>query len=285
VREIGESDIQRAAPRGLARRAARVPGTGRRPVTTAEVGRPGPRGRPDRPPSGVRSPGRPRDARADGAIIEATLHTLATAGFTGLSMEAVAARAKVGKATLYRRWSTKNTLIADALATLVETAEPVDTGSLRDDLVAWLNTVRRHNLQTLAGRIMPRLLAEREAHPELFETYRQQVMEPFRQQAAKVLTKGIAAGELPVDLDIDLITDMLVGPVAYRQYTTGYNEVSGTRIAQVVDTVLGGILTHPRSVPAEESISVPEIADAGAASRPDEPIDAAGRRRGTSTTV
>ena len=216
---------------------------GRAPVTTAELGRPG-RGRSDRPPSGVRPPGRPRDARADGAIIEATLQTLATTGFTGLSMEAVAARAKVGKATLYRRWSTKDTLVADALATLVETAEPVDTGSLRDDLVAWLNTVRRHTFQTLSGRIMPRLLAEKDSHPELFETYRHQVIEPFRQQAAKVLGRGIASGELPVDLDVDLVTDMLVGPVSYRQSISSPNEVSGTRIGQVVDIVLEGVLAR-----------------------------------------
>ncbi|MBL7497873.1 TetR/AcrR family transcriptional regulator [Frankia sp. CNm7] len=232
-------------------------------MTTAEVGRPGPARRPDRPPSGsVRPPGRPRDARADGAIIEAALHTLATTGFTGLSMEAVAARAKVGKATLYRRWSTKDTLVADALATLVETAEPVDTGSLRDDLVAWLNTVRRHNLQTLSGRIMPRLLAEKDAHPELFETYRRRVMEPFRQQAVKVLARGIATGQLPADLDVDLVTDMLIGPVAYRQYTRGYNEVSGTRVGQVVDTVLEGILARPPSRPVVEAAAGDTAGDA-----------------------
>ncbi|ADP79798.1 TetR/AcrR family transcriptional regulator [Pseudofrankia inefficax] len=220
-------------------------------MTTAELGRHGPPNRPDRPPSGVRPPGRPRDARADGAIIEATLQTLATTGFTGLSMEAVAARAKVGKATLYRRWSTKDTLVADALATLVETAEPVDTGSLRDDLVAWLNTVRRHTFQTLSGRIMPRLLAEKDSHPELFETYRHQVIEPFRQQAQKVLLRGMASGELLPDLDVDLITDMLVGPVSYRQSISGPNEVSGTRISQVVDIVLEGILARPAE-PADD---------------------------------
>ena len=226
-------------------------------MTTAELGRPG-GGRSDRPPSGVRPPGRPRDARADGAIIEATLQTLATTGFTGLSMEAVAARAKVGKATLYRRWSTKDTLVADALATLVETAEPVDTGSLRDDLVAWLNTVRRHTFQTLSGRIMPRLLAEKDAHPELFETYRQQVIEPFRQQAAKVLARGIASGELPAGLDVDLVADMLVGPVSYRQSISGPNEVSGTRISQVVDIVLEGVLAHLAAAtgPADDGVAL-----------------------------
>jgi AcrR family transcriptional regulator len=213
----------------------------------------------------VRPPGRPRDARADSAIIEATLQTLATSGFTGLSMEAVAARAKVGKATLYRRWSTKDSLVADALATLVETAEPVDTGSLRDDLVAWLNTVRRHNLQSVSGRIMPRLLAEKDAHPELFEAYRKRVMEPFRAQLDKVLARGIASGQLPADLDLDLVTDVLVGPVVYRQLTSGHNEVSGTRISQVVDVVLGGVLlggaaSLGTALPDEPARHAPDIA-------------------------
>ncbi|OAA28340.1 transcriptional regulator [Frankia sp. EI5c] len=201
-----------------------------------------PRERPARPPSGVvRPPGRPRDNRRDPLIIEATLAALAANGFGGLSMEAVAAAAGVGKATVYRRWPTKGALVADALATLAEPHEPHDTGSLRDDLVAVVNAVRRNNIQTLSGRIMPRLLAEKESHPDLFDTYRQQVIAPAREQVASVLRRGVAAGELKADLDIDLVTDMLVGPVSYRQYTAGSHEVTGTRISQIVDTVLGGI--------------------------------------------
>lgn len=210
-------------------------------MTMAELGRPGPPRRGDPGPSGARPPGRPRDARADEAIIEATLQTLAISGFTGLSMEAVATRAKVGKATVYRRWSTKETLVADALATLVETVEPLDTGSLRDDLVAWLNTLRRNNLHTLSGRLMPRLLAEKDTHPELFEMFRQRVIAPSRRQAEKVLARGVASGELPPDLDVDFVIDMLIGPVSYRQYVNGIREVSGTRIGQVVDAVLDGV--------------------------------------------
>nr|MDT0665171.1 TetR/AcrR family transcriptional regulator [Micromonospora sp. DSM 115978] len=188
-----------------------------------------------------RAPGRPRDARCDEAIIEATLHTLASSGFAGLSMEAVASRAGVGKATVYRRWATKDALVADALATLVDNFEPIDTGSLRDDLVAWLNAVRRHNIQTLSGQIMPRLLAEKESHPELFDTYRERVLAPSRARVAVVLRRGVDSGELAEDLDVDLVIDMLVGPVAYRQYTSGRHEVSGGRIGAVVDTVLEGI--------------------------------------------
>jgi AcrR family transcriptional regulator len=220
-------------------------------MTMGRVETPG-RRRPDPVPSGVRPPGRPRDARCDEAIIEATLQSLATSGFTGLSMEAVASRAGVGKATVYRRWPTKEALVADALATLVETFDPVDTGSLRDDLVAWLNTVRRRNIQTLSGRIMPRLLAEKEKHPDLFDTYRQQVITPSRERVAAVLRRGVDSGELAADLDIDLVTDMLVGSVAYRQYTSGNNEVSGRRIGQVVDTVLEGIRRREANAAARD---------------------------------
>ncbi|WP_268761157.1 TetR/AcrR family transcriptional regulator, partial [Frankia sp. AvcI1] len=211
-------------------------------MTTADARPPRPRRPSDRVPSGVkpaRSPGRPRDPRCDEAILDAALHELATVGFAGLSMEAVAAGAGVGKATVYRRWPTKDALIVDALDTLADSVEAVETGSLRDDLVAWLNALRRHNIQSLSGRIMPRLAAERSTHPELFATYSQKVIEPSRQRAADLLRRGVDAGELAADVDVDLVVDMLIGPVAYRQYMSGNREVSGTRIGTIVDTVLG----------------------------------------------
>ncbi len=195
----------------------------------------------------LRPPGRPRDTRRDEAIIGATLQALAESGFTGLSMEAVAARAGVGKATVYRRWPSKDALVSDALATLANVSGGVETGSIRDDLVAWLNTVRRHNIQTLSGRIMPRLLAEKETHPDLFETYRERVMAPARERVAAVLRGGIASGELSPDTDVDLVTDMLIGSVAYWQYTGRSSDVSGSRIACVVDTILRGILQRSGS--------------------------------------
>ncbi len=210
-------------------------------MTMADSRTPSPRRTPDGSAAGYRPPGRPRDTRCDEAIISATLHVLASSGFSGLSMEAVATRAGVGKATVYRRWATKEALVADALATLADTFEPVDTGSLRDDLVAWIDAVRRHNIQTLSGRIMPRLLAEKDAHPDLFDTYRERVIAPSRERVAVVLRRGVASGELAQDVDIDMVTDMLVGPVTYRQYVGGGHEVSSGRIGVLVDTVLAGI--------------------------------------------
>lgn len=213
-------------------------------MTLQDAHPPQPRRPSDRAPSGVRgsrAPGRPRDPRCDEAILDAALRELATAGFTRLSMEAVAASAGVGKATVYRRWPTKDALIADALDTLADDVEAVETGSLRDDLVAWLNALRRRNIQTLAGLIMPKLAAERSAHPELFAAYSQRVVEPTRRHAAELLRRAVASGELAADVDVDLVVDMLVGPVVYRQYMSGDREVSGTRIGRIVDVLLDGI--------------------------------------------
>ncbi|MCM3885715.1 TetR/AcrR family transcriptional regulator, partial [Frankia sp. R82] len=215
-------------------------------MTTSDAHPPQPRRPADRAPSGVRiprPPGRPRDPRTDEAIIAAALQELATVGFTGLSMEAVAAGAGVGKATVYRRWPTKDALIGDALDTLAadDDVDTIETGSLRDDLVAWLNALRRRNMHSLAGRIMPKLAAERSAHPELFATYSHRVLEPSRQWAAHVLHRGVASGELAADIDVDLIVDMLIGPVSYRQYLSGDREVSGSRIGRIVDVILVGI--------------------------------------------
>jgi AcrR family transcriptional regulator len=224
--------------------------------------------------------GRPRDRRRDDAIIAATLRALADNGFTGLSMESVAARAGVGKATVYRRWSTKEALVTDAIATLAATGDGVAEGAgdavggaagdggpagpdrsvpsdgpVRERLLATLEDLRRQNDRTLAGRIMPRLLAERETHPDLFDTYRSRVITPARDRIADVLRRGIASGELRSDLDIDLATDVLIGPIAYPDHRSPAGGGAGC-IDGVVDTVLRGIGQDRQRGPAPTPVAV-----------------------------
>src|SRR3954470_12330232 len=127
-----------------------------------------------------RAPGRPRSARADQAIVDATLTMLSEEGYRSLSMEAVAARAGVGKATLYRRWSSKEQLVVDAIAQVQETPVPLRGKSVRDDLVVLVDAVRRKGQHTLAGRILPRLISEAQDFPELMRRYREQVIAPRR---------------------------------------------------------------------------------------------------------
>ncbi|HSD79712.1 MAG TPA: helix-turn-helix domain-containing protein, partial [Solirubrobacteraceae bacterium] len=83
--------------------------------------------------SSSRRPGRPRDPDADARIMRAALELAADGGLRGLRMEAVAARAGVGKATLYRRWSSKQTLLADAIRAAAREIDPPDLGSVRED--------------------------------------------------------------------------------------------------------------------------------------------------------
>lgn len=194
-----------------------------------------------------RAPGRPRDPDVERAILEATLDLLAEGSFAGLSIEAVAARAGAGKATVYRRWQNKELLVIDAVATLTEPVPPTLRGDLRLDLVLLLESVWRNAASTRAGRILPGLLAERSAGDELFRLYSERVIIPRRQRFRSVLEAGRAAGELRADLDVERAIDLMVGPVLYRSLVSGGRApASGHQPAQIVDDVLLGLRVRPQ---------------------------------------
>jgi AcrR family transcriptional regulator len=163
-----------------------------------------------------KAPGRPRSARADEAIIEAVLDLLGEGTpFDGLSIEAVAARAGVGKATIYRRWSNKEALLYDAVRTVKGEPAVLPGTSVRDDLVALLSSVGQAEY-TRAGKIMPCLMAELQRSPEL-NGILQRITEPRREMARQVLRRGIDEGVLRPDIDIEIVIAMLTGPlIAYR---------------------------------------------------------------------
>jgi AcrR family transcriptional regulator len=168
-----------------------------------------------------KSPGRPRSARADEAIIEAVLDLLAEGTpAEALSIEAVAARAGVGKATIYRRWSNKEALLVDAVASVKGEPPRVAGESVRDDLVTLLRPVAAP-ANTRAGKIVPCLLSQMQRSPELSGVY-QKITEPRREQMLEVLRRGMAGGELRPDLDPDLVMAVLVGPLV-AQTLVGWN--------------------------------------------------------------
>ncbi|HWG93781.1 MAG TPA: TetR/AcrR family transcriptional regulator, partial [Mycobacteriales bacterium] len=178
--------------------------------------------------------GRPRDPSLDVALVEATLDLLAEGGLAAVTMEAVAARAGVGKATLYRRWPAKEQLVVDALATLSETVELPDGADVRESLVVLVSAVQRRR-DSLAGRIFPRLVGQAEDNPELIRRYREQVLEPRRARFRAVLRRGVEEGVLRADLDLDHAYDLLVGPVAYRSLLRTDPPVGPDFPARVVD--------------------------------------------------
>jgi AcrR family transcriptional regulator len=161
-----------------------------------------------------RSPGRPRDAGAREAILDATLELLAERGFHATTMDAIAERAGVGKNTIYRRWSAKADLFIDAFLHFTADLE-LRAGPGEDvypHLVEYIRSVMRFYSDTLASRLIPGLLGELQRDPAFADAYAKRVVGPLRQPIVAALELARDRGELRADADPDQVADMLVGP-------------------------------------------------------------------------
>jgi AcrR family transcriptional regulator len=159
-----------------------------------------------------KSPGRPRNALADEAILKAVLDLLSEGqAVAAISIEAVAARAGVGKATIYRRWPNKEALIIDAVAAMKGPLPELEGKSVRDDLVTLIRANRgsaaSHNVGKVTACLLPELLRD-----DTIRTMYQGVVEPRREVMRSVLRRGVESGELRDDLNIELTLLMLTGP-------------------------------------------------------------------------
>lgn len=187
-----------------------------------------------------RRPGRPRSERADRAIIDAALSLFAESGVEGLCIERVAARAGVGKATIYRRWPGKEDLLLDALAAL-KTPLPEPRGqSVREDLIALLQAMSADVADPRHSREFALLLGEGQKFPRLLARYQEAVVEPRREVFRQVLRRGAASGELRAGIDVDAALFMLVGAVMVRgRYEP--DVISPEYAVRVVDELLRGL--------------------------------------------
>jgi AcrR family transcriptional regulator len=170
----------------------------------------------------TRSPGRPRSVAADEAIIAATLTLLVEDGYRALTMERVRERSGVGKATIYRRYASKEELVRAAIVHLnSDIPLPDDTGSLEGDYLATVQTVLARAESTGALTLMPRLLAEVADDAELHELFSAHLVEPRRRVVRGVLQRAVQRGEVRADVDVDLGVDLIVGPMIYRLIVAG----------------------------------------------------------------
>jgi AcrR family transcriptional regulator len=166
--------------------------------------------------------GRPRDARADRAILDATRELIAEVGVYGFRTDDVAARAGVGKGAIYRRHRSKDELVTAAVAALVdeEIAVP-DTGSTRADLLILMREAVALYRGSAAGRLMPNLIGAMAERPDLARTVRDGFLASRRGALSEVLRRGVERGDLCPDLDVELALDVLGGPLFYRLLVTG----------------------------------------------------------------
>jgi AcrR family transcriptional regulator len=189
-------------------------------------------------PENQPSAGRPRSEEVHKAILDATLELLIEVGFSALTVEGVATRAGVGKATIYRRWPSKLPLVIEAFSQLPQ-LEEVDTGNLVDDLKKMLRSYLQLFYTTPLAAVLPSLAGERAHDPQLSERF-DPVIRDRRQPLVRALERAVGRGELSPDLDLDLAADLIVGPIAVRLFFTG-GKVSPKMVGPMVDLALSGI--------------------------------------------
>ena len=195
----------------------------------------------------TRPPGRPRDAHRDEAILSAAIEILNTEGYTGLTIEAVAARAGVGRPTVYRRWASKPELVVAALTDSARIAVPdVDTGSIRRDLVA----MQRRQIALMnspeSRRITAGLVADLATDADLAHVYVSEYLTPRREVVYRVLQRGVDRGELAPDTDFAFVHDLLVGPLFMRAVVWGQPLANDTA-EKTADVILAAFAPAPNS--------------------------------------
>ena len=186
-----------------------------------------------------RRPGRPRDARADRAILEAALELAAADGLAGFSVDAVAQRAGVSKATIYRRWSTKEQMVMDAIHELAVPGETPDTGSLRGDLDVFFADICAGMEKGPGGDLMAQLVMAARTQPEVMAVLKQK-MATRRRPLVVALERAIERGEIPESTDVEAAIDLLSGPVMFRFLVT-HEPVDASFVQCVRDVVVDGL--------------------------------------------
>lgn len=189
--------------------------------------------------------GRPRSAEVDRAIAEAALDVLADQGIAGFSVEAVAQRAGVGKATVYRRFSARDEILAAALDYLRDDLPAAPPhGSARERLEMVLESIRTPMAATRSGRIMAQVISASAQHPDFLASFYERVLGPRRRLLVGILREGIAEGWVDPQTDLDAVATLLVGPMIFLKMWHG-TPMADTSTAQIVDLALAGV--RPRA--------------------------------------
>jgi AcrR family transcriptional regulator len=182
-------------------------------------------------------PGRPRDPALDDAILDAAMALFAEGGYRGVTIEGVATRAGVGKASIYRRYPTRAELVVEAIRTrMCLIHDLTDTGDLRADLLALLQPLV-DRLRTPDGPVLTALMAERFREPELAAEFERSVVGRKREHVRRLIRAALERGELPPDTDIELLAESPAAIVWHHALNNlPFDEGFAAR---VIDHVLG----------------------------------------------
>ena len=186
-----------------------------------------------------RARGRPRNPEVDRAILQAVVDMVSERGYDALTVDAVATRAGVSRASVYRRYAGRLELLdAACRAFTPPPPDPPDTGSVRGDLIALGASLVQTLGRTDTGKLFPTMLGAAAAHPEVREALGR-FTSSRRSPSLEVIRRGIGRGELAPGTDPDMVADLLVGAIVYRVLVRG-DRVTARRVEQIVDTLLTG---------------------------------------------
>jgi AcrR family transcriptional regulator len=191
--------------------------------------------------------GRPRRPGVEEAVFTTTLQLLGTHSYGDISMENLADRAGVSRTSIYRRWPSKAAVVAAAVSSLyLDEVEVPDTGTLSEDLVALLSESYRL-MADGSGRVLERLVRESGQKPELVEVVRS-ILYTRRRLYSTMLNRAIARGELPPEVDQELLLDLLLGPLWFRLLLSGA-PITAQSARSVVELVLRGAVSGTSTAP------------------------------------
>ena len=194
------------------------------------------------PPAAPPRRGRPRSEQARLAILDTMSELLLEHGLAGVSMDSVAERAGVSKATIYRWWPSKEAVALEAVYRAWSDGEPglTDTGSLRGDLRAMLLPWAKRLRERPYGRVIAAFVTEAQTNPAFEEEYHTRFVEPRRRQGRAAFAGAAARGETPTGIDVEVALDMLYGPI-YHRLLHRHAPVTDRFVAEVIDAVLRGM--------------------------------------------
>ena len=162
-----------------------------------------------------KSPGRPRSAASHQAMLNAALGLLSEVGFEAMSIEAIASRAGVGKTTIYRRYSSKDELVADAIESIREEVLIPDTGNLWSDIDALIENAAQITLTPIGRQAVAMIISSASSNPGFAQVYWEKYLQPRRQAFDIVIERAKAKNEISTDLDSGLVFDTMSGIMLY----------------------------------------------------------------------
>lgn len=191
--------------------------------------------------------GRQRDPATDTAIIDAVLDMVAEgATLTGLSLVTIAKQAGISRNSVYRRWRTKDELYLDVLETINETRPAPSGADTRDDLAILLGALAERVADERASSMLRALNAEAATFPRLHRRYFEEIVAPRREAMNRVLRHGVERGEIRPDVDLDLVSDLLVSPLLARMASGSTDRLDLEQATRrIIDLVLDGAAPTP----------------------------------------